>query len=369
METFNPEEYVRYARHAALPGFGMEAQLKLRHSSVLVVGAGGLGAPLLSYLTAAGVGRIGIVDHDRVSLSNLQRQVLFSGADIGKLKAEAARERLTALNPHVQIDIFPYALSRANALETILNFDLVADGSDNFPTRYLVNDACVLLDKPLIYGAIFRYEGQVSVFNCLDASGKRGPNYRNFYPVPPQAGSVPSCAEGGVLGVLPGIIGSMQANEAIKVLTGTGTPLSGKLWLFDASTGQSRLIRLPEQPPYPVLQLEDYEAACGYTHPGLPEITPQEFRQWQDNGIGVQLIDVREPWEFMEINIGGRLIPLGMLAAEAVSMEKEALTVVVCQSGIRSAQAVKQLLADFGFQQVFNLQGGIEAWNATTSNH
>lgn len=358
---FSKEEEIRYARHGILPGFGMAAQHHLKTGSVLVIGAGGLGAPILQYLTAAGLGRIGIIDPDRVGLSNLQRQVLFNSSDIGRPKVEVAAERLSSLNPNVQLDLYPFALSTENALDILAGYDVIADGSDNFPTRYLVNDACVLLGKPLVYGAVFRSEGQLSVFNLTGADGRRGLNYRNLYPQPPEAGTVPSCAEGGVLGVLPGIIGSMQANEVIKILTGVGEPLSGKLLLFDAHNGQSRLIRLPVQEPFPVEHLEDYVAACGDPSESTAEITPFELWKWKESNIPFFLLDVREPWEYEEYNLGGHLFPLTQLPAQTALLPSGLPIVVVCQSGARSAQAANLLRAHFGFREVFNLKGGVQA--------
>lgn len=360
--SFSSEELTRYARHAILPGFGMVAQGRLKSASILVIGAGGLGAPLLQYLTAAGLGRIGIIDPDRVALSNLQRQVLFGSGDIGRHKVEAAAERLQSLNPNVQFDLYPFALDRENTLDIIGRYDIVADGSDNFPTRYLVNDACVLQQKPLVYGAVFRSEGQVSVFNLPGLDGCRGPNYRNLYPEPPEAGSVPSCAEGGVLGVLPGIIGSLQANEAIKILSGTGEPLSGKLLLFDALSGQSRLLRIPVKSPYPVTSLQDdYEIACGKAFDTVPEITPVEIQQWAHTGIPFFFLDVRETWEFQEYNLGGHLLPLGQIAEKGNQLPRNLPIVVACQSGVRSLKAAEMLKTQFGYKEVFNLKGGVQA--------
>ncbi len=366
-DGWSQEERIRYSRHAVLPGFGWEAQGKLRNGKVLVVGAGGLGAPLLQYLTAAGIGRIGIADPDRVALSNLQRQVLFGVEDIGLLKVEAAFRRLSQLNPHVHFDLFPHAITRENALDILSRYDVVADGSDNFPTRYLINDACVLLGKPLVYASIFRYEGQLSVFNYAAPNGLRGPNYRNLFPSPPEAGSVPSCVEGGVLGVLPGILGCLQANEVLKIISGVGEPLSGKLCLFDSYTLQQRLIGLASDDPFPVSELQDYEAICGPLPNETPEISGAQLARWQEENIPVQLIDVREPWEYEQDNLGGILIPLGVLSKEAGSLPPGRLTVVICQSGYRSAQAVQMLRDQFGFSEIFNLAGGIEAFRRSTS--
>lgn len=356
---FSNDEQIRYARHTILPGFGIEGQQKLRTSSVLVIGAGGLGAPILLYLSAAGVGRIGIIDPDLVSLSNLQRQVLFTVEDIGTPKVDAAARRLSALNPHITFETFPFALTHDNALELLSKYDLIADGSDNFPTRYLVNDACVLLGKTLVYGAIFQYEGQVSVFNYTTPDGKRGPNYRNVYPDPPAPGTIPSCAEGGVLGVLPGIIGSMQANEVIKLLTGTGTPLSGVLCVYDARSAQTYRIRMPEQDPYPIHTLELEDFMCGYSEQHIPEITSAQLRDWIASETPFHLVDVREPQEYAMYHIGGTLIPLASLPQQAASLPRDKPIVFVCQSGIRSRDAVQLVQSQFGIDQAFSLVGGI----------
>ena len=356
---FSQEEYLRYARHTTLPGFGLAAQEKLKQASVLVVGAGGLGAPLLQYLCAAGVGRIGIIDPDTVSLSNLQRQVLYSLDDLGMPKAATAARKLKAQNPHVAFEVFPCALHRENALDILSSFDLVADGSDNFPTRYLVNDACVLLGKPLVYGSVFRFEGQVSVFNWLQRDGKRGPNYRNLYPVPPAPGTVPSCAEGGVLGVLPGIIGSLQANEAIKILSHTGSPLSGTVCVFDALSARTYFIRIPEQAPYPVRELEDYEQLCGLPSREVPEITYTTLQSWIRSATPFYLVDVREPAEYDRHNIGGELIPLAQLGLHLPSLPRHCPIVFVCQSGKRSVQAALLAMSS-DLADVYSLKGGLE---------
>lgn len=367
-EEWTQEERIRYSRHAVLPGFGWEGQQRLRSSKVFVVGAGGLGAPLLQYLTAAGIGRIGIADPDRVSLSNLQRQVLFTVNDIGAPKVETAARSLSKLNPHVQFDLYPHAITRENAFELLSHYDIVADGSDNFSTRYLVNDACVILDKPLVYASIFRYEGQLSVFNYTPPNGQKGPNYRNLFPVPPEAGSVPTCVEGGVLGVLPGIIGCMQANEVLKIASGVGEPLSGKLCLFDAYSLSQRIIALPSQAPYPITELQDYEAFCGPIPGEIPEIIFTQLNRWQNEKMPIQLIDVRESWEYEQENIGGTLIPLASLQQKAAALSPEQLTVVICQSGFRSAQAVRILQEQFGFSEVYNLAGGIDAFRRGMSD-
>jgi adenylyltransferase/sulfurtransferase len=328
----------------------------------------------LLYLAAAGVGTIGIVDFDVVDDSNLQRQVLFSKKDLGRSKARAAKSRLEALNPHININLHNTRLTSENALEIIKDYDLVADGTDNFPTRYLVNDACVLLEKTNVYASIFQFEGQVSVFNYLNDKGELGPNYRDLYPTPPPPGLVPSCAEGGVLGVLPGIIGSLQALEVIKVITDVGEPLSGRLFSFDALSFQSRVFKVKRREDNPlndknpsITQLIDYEVFCGLNAPaGAPkpikEISVLEFSNWQAFGEIFQLIDVREPHEFEASNIGGELIPLATVSANADRIDRNKKVVIHCRSGVRSAKAIRELEENFGFTNLYNLEGGILAY-------
>ncbi|MCS6928825.1 MAG: molybdopterin-synthase adenylyltransferase MoeB [Saprospiraceae bacterium] len=369
--TFSEEELARYHRHIIIPEFGLEGQQKLKTARVLVVGSGGLGSPLLLYLAAAGVGTIGIVDFDRVEASNLQRQVLFGVDTVGQSKVEAARQRLTALNPHIRILTYDVLLNSRNALDIIREYDVVADGTDNFPTRYLVNDACVLLGKPNVYASIFQFEGQVSVFNYRHPNGELGPNYRDLYPAPPPPGLVPSCAEGGVLGVLPGIIGSMQACEVIKVITGIGEPLSGRLFLFDALSFETRIFRIKRRDDNPltgknptITQLIDYENFCGVKVVEKPirEITPQELLQWRAEGRAFQLIDVREPDEYAAVNINAELIPLGTVVENAHRLSRQVPVVVHCRSGARSAKAIRELEERFGFDNLYNLKGGILAY-------
>ncbi|MEP7259512.1 MAG: molybdopterin-synthase adenylyltransferase MoeB, partial [Flavitalea sp.] len=291
---FTKEELARYNRHIIIPGFGMEAQLKLKASKVLVIGSGGLGSPVLLYLAAAGVGTLGVVDFDVVDDSNLQRQVLFGVESVGKPKVEAAKQRLLSLNPNININIYNTHLNSSNALDIIRDYDVVADGTDNFPTRYLVNDACLLLDKPNVYASIFQFDGQVSVFNYVDRNGFRGPNYRDLYPTPPPPGLVPSCAEGGVLGVLPGIIGSLQASEVIKVITGVGETLSGRFFTFDALQFETRTFNIKKREDNPVsgknptiTGLIDYEQFCGMKaieEKPLKEISARELYDLQVKG-------------------------------------------------------------------------------------
>lgn len=368
---FSKEEISRYSRHFILPGFGREGQEKLKMAKVLVVGAGGLGSPVLLYLAAAGVGTIGIIDHDVVEPSNLQRQVLFTTADTGKKKTEIAKGRLQSLNPHIDYRLFPERLSAANALEIIKDFDIVADGTDNFPTRYLVNDACVILKKVNVYASIFRFEGQVSVFNYLGQDGITGPDYRDIFPVPPPAGSVPDCAEGGVLGVLPGMIGAIQANEVIKLITGIGQPLAGKLFLLNALTLETQIIRFSKDANRePVTKLIDYDFFCNGTihadsktnQSSMKEITAEEFIEWKENKEDFQLIDVREKSEYAVSDMGGELIPLKEIENNLGKISRDKKVVIHCRSGKRSAEAIRILETKYGFTNLYNLAGGIIAY-------
>lgn len=369
--TFSKEELARYNRHIIIPEFGLEAQQKLKAAKVLVVGSGGLGSPALLYLAAAGVGTIGIVDFDVVDDSNLQRQVLFGVEAIGKPKVEEAKKRLEALNPHINIILHNTQLTSQNALDILKDYDVVSDGTDNFPTRYLVNDAAVLLGKPNVYASIFQFEGQVSVFNYRKADGELGPNYRDLYPTPPPPGLVPSCAEGGVLGVLPGIIGSLQALETIKVITGVGEPLVGRFYIFDALNFESRTFNISRRDDNPlngknpsITKLIDYEQFCGMKAVEKPikEITPEELYNWQVKGEAFQIIDVREQHEYDIVNIGAELIPLSTVAANADRISKDQKVVVHCKMGGRSAKAIRELEEKFGFENLYNLKGGILRW-------
>ncbi|MFN7120227.1 MAG: molybdopterin-synthase adenylyltransferase MoeB [Saprospiraceae bacterium] len=361
---FSEAEQVRYARHFSLPEIGLEGQRKLKAARVLVVGAGGLGSPVLLYLAAAGVGHIGIVDGDVVDASNLQRQVLYTMADIGKSKAEAAKERLQALNPHIDIVAYPFALTRDNALNIVENYDIIADGTDNFMTRYLVNDACVITGKVNVYASVSRFTGQVAVFNVQHADGTRSPNYRDIFPKPPAAGTVLNCAEEGILGVLPGIIGSMQANEVIKMITGVGETLIGKLALYDAAAFSLQVINIGRTTNMMVSVLIDYDLFCNHLPlPTVNKVTPQHLQQFINEGKDIQLIDVRQPEEHAVYNIGGMLIPLGDIAHAANMISQEKIVIFYCQSGSRSAEAVRilQLQRD-RCENLFSLEGGINAW-------
>jgi adenylyltransferase/sulfurtransferase len=372
--SFSKEELERYSRHLIIPDFNIEGQRKLKAAKVLVVGTGGLGSPLLLYLTAAGIGTIGIVDFDVVDETNLQRQVLFSVDDVGKPKAETALKRLRSLNPNVTFNLHHTQLTSENALDIIKDYDVVADGTDNFPTRYLVNDACVLLDKVNVYASIFRFDGQVSVFNYRNQSGILGPNYRDLFPAPPPPGLVPSCAEGGVIGVLPGIIGSLQANEVIKVVTGVGEPLSGKLFLFDALTFETRKLKVHRDKNNPLngenptqTKLIDYEQFCGFgqetkSNIQTNEISVKELARLKKEGQDFQLIDVREPYEYEIANLSGQLFPLGEIETHVNEIASDKQVVVHCRSGVRSAKAIDLLEKKYGFKNLYNLKGGILAY-------
>jgi sulfur-carrier protein adenylyltransferase/sulfurtransferase len=369
--TLTKKEVERYSRHLIMPEVGMEGQLKLKQAKVLCIGTGGLGAPLGLYLAAAGVGRIGLVDFDKVDDSNLQRQILFSTKDVGRPKIEAAADRLRGLNPEIQIDTFNTQLSSENALEILKDYDIVVDGTDNFPTRYLVNDACVLLGKPNVYGSIFRFEGQVTIFGYPE-----GPCYRCLYPEPPPPGLVPSCAEGGVLGVLPGIVGAIQAAETLKLIVGKGDSLIGRLLLFDALAMRFRELKLRKNSDCPmcgshptITKLIDYAEFCGVRgdqapapQTSVPEITPRDLRARLDRGDDLYILDVREPHEYQICNLGGHLIPLGDLSKRASELDSSREIVAHCRSGKRSAEAV-EFLQRAGFRKVLNLKGGILAWS------
>jgi len=367
------EEYQRYSRHLILPEVGVEGQLKLKNAKVLLVGTGGLGAPLGLYLAAAGVGKIGLVDFDIVDYSNLQRQIIHGTKDVGRKKLDSAADSMLDINPHMEIVKHDVALTSENAMDIIKDYDMVADGTDNFPTRYLVNDACVLLKKPNLYGSIFRFEGQATVF-----AYPGGPCYRCLYPEPPPPGLVPSCAEGGVLGILPGIIGVMQATETVKLILGIGEPLVGRLILFDALAMKFRELKLRRNPECPVCgdhptvtKLIDYQEFCGIPHaaPGLEpvaqgtEIEPAEVKAKLDRGDKFFFLDVREPHEFKIASLPGTtLIPLGELGKRLAEVPQDTPIIVHCKSGGRSAKAC-DLLRQSGYKDVLNMKGGTLLWS------
>ena len=368
---FSAAELARYNRHVILPEFGLEGQQKLKAARVLVVGSGGLGSPVLLYLAAAGVGTIGIIDFDVVTDSNLQRQVLFGVKDINDAKVHAAKRRLLDLNPHINIVPYNFSLSAENALEIIRDYDTVADGSDNFPTRYLVNDACVLLGKPYVYASIFQFEGQVAVFNVVDKNGETGPNYRDLYPAPPPPGAVKDCGEAGVLGILPGIIGTLQALELIKLITGTGELLSGRYFMFDALNFETKTFRIKRDAANPlngthpsIIRPIDYEIFCGTKNINEPikEISVNELHEMLAGKVSFQFIDVREAGEDALVNIGAQLIPLSAIVENWFVIAKDKKVVLHCKSGSRSAQAIRILEEKFGFTNLYNLAGGITAY-------
>lgn len=359
---FSKEELERYSRHFVLPEFGRTAQEKLKQSSVLVVGAGGLGAPLLQYLTAAGIGKIGIADFDEVTLSNLQRQILYDTNSIGASKAITAVEVLQGLNPNVEFEVFTDKLTSENTLDFVGNFDVIADGTDNFPTRYLVNDACVILNKPLVYGSIHGFEGQCSVFNY-----KGGPNYRDIHPIPPDPSAVPNCAEGGVLGALAGIIGSMMAVEVIKIAAGLEPGLAGKLYLFDSLHYYNQKIKLGEaNPENKVSDLIDYEEFCSTNSQSpymIKSINAASLKEWLNNAPNnTHLIDVREENERLLGHIGGIHIPVNNILEKRNDIPSEGNVVFYCSGGIRSAYAIEQLSDHPNAKNFYNLEDGLKYW-------
>ncbi|MCB9758970.1 MAG: molybdopterin-synthase adenylyltransferase MoeB [Alphaproteobacteria bacterium] len=367
LPQLEPAEIARYSRHLILDEVGMEGQRKLKGGSVLCVGTGGLGSPLLMYLAAAGVGRIGIVDFDVVDASNLQRQIIHGTSKVGVPKVRSAVERIHDINPHVQVDVFEEPLTSENALRILEPYDVVVDGTDNFPTRYLVNDACVMLGKPNVYGSIFKFEGQASVFNYQD-----GPNYRDLYPEPPPPGLVPSCAEGGVLGILPGVIGCIQATETLKILLGQGTTLSGRLLLYDALNMRFRELKLRRDPDAkPITELIDYEEFCGM--PANDHVSPDAFHRISvseakarlDSGWAPYVLDVRRPQEadIVKFDFADRLHPHGQILEIAAELPRDRDILVHCKMGGRSATAIGTLIdAGFAPQRLFNLEGGIVGW-------
>lgn len=367
-ETFSKDELKLYSRHLIIPQFNIEGQAKLKQASVLIVGAGGLGCPLLMYLAAAGVGTIGVVDFDVVDVSNLQRQVLYDQQDVGKPKVEVVKRNLLKLNPFINVVTHHVKLTKENALGILRPYDVVADGTDNFPSRYLINDACVLLGKALVHGSIFQFEGQVSVFNQLRSAGDRGPNYRDLFPEPPPPGMVPSCAEAGVLGVLPGIIGSMQASEVIKLLTSIGETLDGRLFVFDALMFNSITVKITKRGDFPEIEgLIDYDHFCGLVPEGafttgLKRITVHELASLRSSSEDFELMDVREPYEREIVHLGGFHIPLNKIKDRVSEISRTKKVIIYCRSGQRSGKAVQTLQNDFQFENVYNLDGGILAY-------
>lgn len=374
VNPFTKAELERYSRHLIIPEFNLQGQRKLKEAHVLVIGSGGLGSPLLMYLAAAGVGHIGIVDFDVIEDHNLQRQVLFGVDQVGASKAHSAKERILKLNPHIEVTVHDTRITSANALELVSQYDVVADGTDNFPTRYLVNDACVLAGKTNVYASIYRFEGQCSVFNHLRPDGTRGPNYRDLFPSPPPPGLVPSCSEGGVIGVLPGILGSLQALEVIKVLSGVGDVLDGRLFLFDAATFGTRTLKVRPNPKNPLTgenptqtELIDYEMFCGLgdkpkEERAVREIEPAALAKQLKADAPPVVIDVREPYEYAIAHMDGILMPQDTVAERVADIPRDRPVVVHCRSGIRSARIIRMLEDDHGYDNLLNLRGGILAW-------
>jgi len=370
LATLSKDEILRYSRHLIMPEVGMEGQQKLKAARVLCIGTGGLGSPLALYLAAAGVGTLGLVDFDVVDFTNLQRQVIHFSSDVGRPKLESAKEKIAAINPYINVKTFETKLTSENALRIFADFDIIVDGTDNFPTRFLVNDACVFTGKPNVYGSIFRFEGQASIFGTKD-----GPCYRCLYPEPPPPGLVPSCAEGGVLGILPGLVGLIQATEAIKLILGKGDPLIGRLLLVDALGMRFRELKLRKNPDcvvcgkHPtVTKLIDYEEFCGLrgqeqpvANTGVPEITVEELKKKLDARDDLFILDVREPHEYKICNLNGYLVPLNDLPKRVSELDPSKDMVVHCRSGGRSAKAV-EFLQKAGYAKAKNLAGGILAW-------
>jgi sulfur-carrier protein adenylyltransferase/sulfurtransferase len=367
MISLSQPELLRYARHLSLPEFGPEGQARLKSARVLCIGTGGLGSPLALYLAAAGVGTLGLVDFDVVDYTNLQRQIIHTTPDVGRSKVESANEKISAINPFVHVEAINEKLTSANAIQIFENYDIIADGTDNFATRYLVNDACVLTGKPNVFASVFRFEGQASVF-----ATENGPCYRCLYPEPPPPGMVPSCAEGGVLGVLPGMLGIIQATEVIKLIAGIGEPLIGRMLMVDALTMRFRELRLRKDPDCPlcgpnrtITELIDYDQFCGIRGEEIPvagDIQPEELKRRIDAGEDIFILDVREPHEYQTANIGGHLIPLGDLPKRTSELDPDREIVAHCKAGGRSAKAV-EFLRQQGFKNVRNLTGGITAWS------
>ena len=373
MNKLSAEELNRYSRHLVLKDFGLENQLKLRGAKVLVVGAGGLGCPVLLYLAAAGIGTLGVIDSDDLEVSNLQRQILYSMSDLGKNKSMAAADRLKGLNPVIKIQAIPERLTSKNAIDLLGSFDVIVDGTDNFPTRYLINDACVLLDKPFVYGSILEFEGQAAVFNVRKDDGTFSANYRDIFPEPPSADTVPNCEQAGVLGVLPGLVGCIQANEVIKIITGIGELLCDKLMILDSATMQQTIIRISNHNTHDQIHgLIDYEDFCGISAGknkslndkilSMKEVTVQELKKMMDSNADFQLIDVREPHEYDICNLNGELIPMSDIPNSVGKIARDKQVVLHCRSGKRSGDMLLWLEKNHGFTNLYNLKGGVLAW-------
>jgi adenylyltransferase/sulfurtransferase len=362
------EELVRYARQMIISDFGEQGQLKLKQAKVLVIGAGGLGCPVLSYLTAAGIGLIGIIDSDKVEISNLQRQVLFDSQQVGLFKAKAAEEKLHKLNPTIRFQTYCTKLTSQNALEILKEYDVIVDCTDNFASRYLINDACVLLDKVSVYASVFRFEGQLAVFNYLDKSTNpnlRSPNYRDLFPSPPPASLVPNCSESGIFGVIPGILGCMQASEVLKIILEKGKPLAGKLLLYDALSLESTLIKFSHQTKNKITSLIDYEVFCNVNQKNISkmkEITVLELKEKLDNQEDIQVIDVRKAYEYKIVNIGSTLIPKSEIETQLDKIRRDVPVILLCRSGKRSATVLQGLEKKYAFDNLYNLKGGILAY-------
>jgi len=356
-----PADKRRFMRQIILPEIGEQGQQNLAEAGVLVVGAGGLGCPVLQYLAAAGVGHLGIVDFDRVETENLHRQVLFGDNDVGKMKASVAAEKVKQLNASIRVDVIPEKLSSQNALDIFEGYDIVIDCTDNFPTRYLINDAAVLSGVPDIYGSIYRFEGQVSVFNLPQKDGSRSINYRDLFPAPPPPEMVPNCAEAGVIGALPGIVGTMQASEAIKIITGAGEPLSGRLFMLDILSFQSSVISIKKRSDYVIRELINYDQFCGTGGKHITEITYSEYKEWLKIGDEIQLVDVRNKDEHERENIGGILIPLPDIDKQIRYLNQKKKIVLYCETGKRSWIAANKLIREYQFSNVYNLKGGVKA--------
>lgn len=365
--TLSKEEFQRYSRHIILPQFGIDGQAALKHAKVLVVGAGGLGIPVLLYLAAAGVGKIGIVDYDTIEFSNLQRQVIYKTSEVGQSKVEKAGNFIKEQNPGVNLEVHKTWIDSSNALEIIGDYDLIIDGSDNFPTRYLLNDAAIIKKIPYVYGSIYRFEGQVSVFNYQD-----GPNYRDLFPSPPAPEIVPNCSEGGVLGVLPGIVGSLQALESIKVLTGVGEVLTGKLLTIDTLHNQYRTFKFKKRTgSQAIVELIDYDQFCNpktVEVDDIESILPTELSAWRKLGKSFVLIDVREEYEFEIANLGGLLIPMNEVEDKLTMIPMDLPVVVHCRSGKRSSEVIRKLKTTFGYKNLLNLEGGLLRYASDVDN-